>query len=197
MQPIFESKGDKLSFVAECRIRSCEVWETRSQADWMPTHKPTIYIAFPKKRVHSVFLIQWGRKMHTCINILITIDSAPSHLNQWCLLSTNTHKHITTKDDFLSTDIHKHITIKFLIVILILSFKKTNWNILCATWRPFCFGFDFSNVCVVFLRSLSAVSKWLVTSARSGCYGPWQWRIPSWVWHPCIHGLSEPGPDPF
>ena len=38
-QAIFESKGDKLSSSAECRIRSWEV--TNSPADWIPTHKPT------------------------------------------------------------------------------------------------------------------------------------------------------------
>ena len=40
-QAIFESKGDQLSSSAECRIRSWEVQDTKSQADWMPTHKPT------------------------------------------------------------------------------------------------------------------------------------------------------------
>ena len=37
----FDSKGDKLSSSAECRIWSWEVWDTKSPADWMPTHKPT------------------------------------------------------------------------------------------------------------------------------------------------------------
>ena len=40
-QSIFESEGDKLSSSAECRIRSWEVSDTNSPADWMPTHKPT------------------------------------------------------------------------------------------------------------------------------------------------------------
>ena len=40
-QVIFESKGDELSSSAECRIRSREVSDTNSPADWMPTHKPT------------------------------------------------------------------------------------------------------------------------------------------------------------
>ena len=38
---IFETKGDKLSSSAECRIQSWEVWDTKSPADWMPTHKLT------------------------------------------------------------------------------------------------------------------------------------------------------------
>ena len=37
-QAIFESKGDKVSSSAECRIRILEVWEP---ADRMPTHKLT------------------------------------------------------------------------------------------------------------------------------------------------------------
>ena len=38
---IFESKGDKLSSFAECRIRTQRVSETQSPADWMPVDKPT------------------------------------------------------------------------------------------------------------------------------------------------------------
>ena len=41
MQAIFESKGDKLSSSAECRIRTQRVSETQSPADWMPADKPT------------------------------------------------------------------------------------------------------------------------------------------------------------
>ena len=40
-QAIFESKEHKLSCSAECRIRTLEVWDTKSPADWMSTHKPT------------------------------------------------------------------------------------------------------------------------------------------------------------
>ena len=40
-QAIFESKGDKLSSSAECRIRTWKSQDTYSPADWMPTHKPT------------------------------------------------------------------------------------------------------------------------------------------------------------
>ena len=40
-QAIFESKGDKLPTSAECRIWSWKVWDTKSPADWIPTHKPT------------------------------------------------------------------------------------------------------------------------------------------------------------
>ena len=39
-QAIYESKGDKLSSSAECRIRTWKSQDTYSQADWMPTHKP-------------------------------------------------------------------------------------------------------------------------------------------------------------
>ena len=40
-QAIFESKGDKLSSSAECRIRTWKSQDTYSPADWMPTYKPT------------------------------------------------------------------------------------------------------------------------------------------------------------
>ena len=40
-QAIFESKGDKLSWSVECRILVLNVWDPKSPADWMPTHKPT------------------------------------------------------------------------------------------------------------------------------------------------------------
>ena len=38
---IFESKGDKLSSSAECRIRTQRLSGTESPADWMPADKPT------------------------------------------------------------------------------------------------------------------------------------------------------------
>ena len=40
-QAIFESKGDKLSSSAECRIRTQRVSWTESPADWMPADKLT------------------------------------------------------------------------------------------------------------------------------------------------------------
>ena len=40
-QAIFESKADKLSSSAECRIRTQRVSGTESPADWMPADKPT------------------------------------------------------------------------------------------------------------------------------------------------------------
>ena len=40
-QAIFESKGDKLSSSAECRIRTQRVFENQSSADYMHTDKPT------------------------------------------------------------------------------------------------------------------------------------------------------------
>ena len=40
-QAIFESKGDKLSSSAECRIWTWKSQDTYSPADWMPTHKLT------------------------------------------------------------------------------------------------------------------------------------------------------------
>ena len=40
-QAIFESKGDKLSSYAECKIRTQRVSETQSPADWMPADKLT------------------------------------------------------------------------------------------------------------------------------------------------------------
>ena len=40
-QAIFESKGDKMSSSAECRIRTWKSQDTYSPADWMSTHKPT------------------------------------------------------------------------------------------------------------------------------------------------------------
>ena len=40
-QTLFESKRDKLSSSAECRIRSWEVWVAKSPAYWIRTHKTT------------------------------------------------------------------------------------------------------------------------------------------------------------
>ena len=53
-QAIFESKGDKLSSSAERRIRSWEVSDTNSPADWMPSHKPTEVSAYSRTyKTHS------------------------------------------------------------------------------------------------------------------------------------------------
>ena len=48
-QAIFESKGDKLSSSAECRIRTQRVCETQSSADWMPADKPTVLSRIKQK----------------------------------------------------------------------------------------------------------------------------------------------------
>ena len=40
-QAIFESRGDNLSPSAECRNKGRGIWDTKSPADWMPTHKLT------------------------------------------------------------------------------------------------------------------------------------------------------------
>ena len=45
----FESKGDKLSSSVECRIRTLEFWDTKSQVDWIPTHKLTELLGIKQK----------------------------------------------------------------------------------------------------------------------------------------------------
>ena len=52
-QAIFESKGDKLSSSAECRIRTQRVSETQSPADWMPADKPTELSRIKLKNLNS------------------------------------------------------------------------------------------------------------------------------------------------
>ena len=52
-QAIFESKGDTLSSPAECKIRSWEVWNTKSPTDGMITHKPT-ELSEIKRNLNSV-----------------------------------------------------------------------------------------------------------------------------------------------
>ena len=51
-QTIFESKGDKLSSSAECRIRT-QVSDTKSPADWMPIDKPTELSRIKLKNLNS------------------------------------------------------------------------------------------------------------------------------------------------
>ena len=48
-QAIFESKWDTLSSSSECRIRSWEVGDTKSPADWMSTHNPTVLSGIKQK----------------------------------------------------------------------------------------------------------------------------------------------------
>ena len=55
-QAIFESNGDKLSSTAEYWIRSWEVSDTDSPADWMPTHKPTELSTIKLKNFNSTAL---------------------------------------------------------------------------------------------------------------------------------------------
>ena len=52
-QAIFESKGDKLSSSAESRIRTQEISDTYSPADWMPADKPTGPSRITLKNVNS------------------------------------------------------------------------------------------------------------------------------------------------
>ena len=52
-QAIFESKGDKFSSSAECRIRTQRVSETQSSADWMPVDKPTELSRIRLKNLNS------------------------------------------------------------------------------------------------------------------------------------------------
>ena len=52
-QAIFESKGDKLSSSAECRIRTQRVSETQSSADYMPADKPTELSRIKLKNLNS------------------------------------------------------------------------------------------------------------------------------------------------
>ena len=52
-QAIFESKGDKLSSSAECRIRTQRVSETQSSADWMPADKSTELLRIKLKNLSS------------------------------------------------------------------------------------------------------------------------------------------------
>ena len=52
-QAIFESKGDKLSSSAESRIRTQEISDTYSPADWMPADKPTEPSRITLKNVNS------------------------------------------------------------------------------------------------------------------------------------------------
>ena len=52
-QAIFESKGDKLSSSAESKIRTQEISDTFSPADWMPADKPTEPSRITLKNVNS------------------------------------------------------------------------------------------------------------------------------------------------
>ena len=52
-QAIFESKWDKLSSSAECRIRTQGFSETQSSADWMPADKPTELSRIKLKNLNS------------------------------------------------------------------------------------------------------------------------------------------------
>ena len=52
-QAIFESKGDKLSSSAECRIRTQRVSETQSSADYMHADKPTELSRIKLKNLNS------------------------------------------------------------------------------------------------------------------------------------------------
>ena len=70
-QTIFESKGDRLSSSAECRIRSLEVSDTKLPADGRPTHKLTELsrhtTTFWRLDVFRLlFKITLGSKLNSC-----------------------------------------------------------------------------------------------------------------------------------
>ena len=84
-QAIFESKGDKLSFSAECRIRTWKSQDTNSPADWMPTHKPTELSRIKLKQTQQPVPIMSEHSAH--------LTSLPFGFRTWlwrytCLLFT-------------------------------------------------------------------------------------------------------------
>ena len=72
-QAIFESKGDKLSSSAECRIRTWKSQDTYSPADWMPTLP--LCRCF-RAATHKVFVVQYINS----IDIFIYICQTPMTL---------------------------------------------------------------------------------------------------------------------
>ena len=86
-EAIFESKGDKLSSSAECRIRTQRISETQSSADWMPADKPTelsriklkIWTRQPVPMIskHSAHLTPtaiWHSHLALAINIFVVVN---------------------------------------------------------------------------------------------------------------------------
>ena len=63
-QAIFESKGDKLSSSAECRIRSWDAWDTQSLAYWMPSHKSTELSRIKLKKLELNSPSLWWASIH-------------------------------------------------------------------------------------------------------------------------------------
>ena len=62
-QAIFESKGDKLSSSAECRIRTQRVFETQSSADWMPAGTPTELLRIKLKKLELNSPSLWSARI--------------------------------------------------------------------------------------------------------------------------------------
>ena len=85
-QAIFESKGDKLSSYAECRIRVQSVSGTESPADWMSADNPT-----ELSRI----------KLHTYIR---------TYVRTYVQTHTDTHRHTQTHTQHT----HRHIFIYLL-----------------------------------------------------------------------------------
>ena len=56
----FRLKRDRLSSSAKCRIRSWEVWDTKSSANWMPTHKAVELLRIKQKTVSAHSYDEWA-----------------------------------------------------------------------------------------------------------------------------------------
>ena len=67
------SNWKKLFSSAECRIRRWDVWDTKSPADWMPTHKPT-----ELSRIKQKLTLRW--RHNGC-------DGISNHQPHDCLLN--------------------------------------------------------------------------------------------------------------
>ena len=88
-QVIYQSKGDKLSSSAVCRIRTWKSQDTYSPEDWMPTHKPNelwriqlktwTQLPVPNRSEHSAQLtsLPFGFRTwlwrYTCLLLLISM----------------------------------------------------------------------------------------------------------------------------
>ena len=82
-QAIFESKEAKFSSSGECRIISWEVWNTKSPADWMPTHKPTELPMIKQKHELNSPSLWWVRIQPTLLHCRLAFASVSGDICLW------------------------------------------------------------------------------------------------------------------
>ena len=112
-QTIFESKGDKLSSSAECRIRTWKSQDIYSPTDWMPTHKPIELSRIKQKLEVNSPSLWWASIQSTWLHCRLAFAPGSGDIHVCCceFRCSGTGKRYSNLKElsYIHTYIHKEI----------------------------------------------------------------------------------------